>query len=85
MHHAAAASGLPVPPRSVALSPETSIESWAPTTAVGVNTEVLEWIAGQMRGTRRNNRALAALVASLIGAATMPLAHTLPNFLDLGM
>ncbi len=85
VHHAAAASGLPVPPRSIALSPETSIESWAPTTAVGVNTEVLEWIAGQMRGTRRNNRALAVLVASLIGAATLPLAHTLPNFLDLGM
>jgi hypothetical protein len=50
-----------------------------------VNTEVLEWIAKQMRGTRRNNRALAALVATLIGAATLPLAHTLPNFLDLGM
>jgi hypothetical protein len=85
VHHAAAASGLPVPPRSVALSPETSIESWAPTTAVGVNTEVLEWIASQMRGSRGNNRALAVLVATLIGAATMPLAHTLPNFLDLGM
>ncbi|CAN5214115.1 hypothetical protein BH10PSE11_BH10PSE11_11740 [soil metagenome] len=85
VHHAAAASGLPVPPRSVALSPDTSIESWAPTTTVGVNTEVLEWIASQMRGSRGNNRALAVLVATLIGAATMPLAHTLPNFLDLGM
>ncbi len=85
VHHAAAASGLPVPPRSVALSPATSIESWAPTTAVGVNTEVLEWIASQMRGTRGNNRAAALLIATLIGAATMPLAHTLPNFLDLGM
>ncbi|EKS38884.1 hypothetical protein [Afipia clevelandensis] len=85
VHHAAAASGLPVPPRSVALSPETAIESWAPTTAVGVNIEVLEWIASQMRGTRRNNRALMRLVATLIGAATMPLAHTLPNVFDLGM
>ncbi|MGD9839990.1 MAG: hypothetical protein AB7F72_12450 [Afipia sp.] len=85
VHHAAAASGLPVPPRSVALSPETAIESWAPTTAVGVNIEVLEWIASQMRGTRRNNRALMRLVATLIGAATLPLAHTLPNVLDLGM
>ena len=85
VHHAAAASGLPVPPRSVALSPETSIESWAPTTAVGVNIEVLEWIASQMRGTRRNNRTLMRLVATLIGAATLPLAHTLPNVFDLGM
>src|SRR5579864_1491273 len=44
VHHAASASGLPVPPRTVALSPDTDIESWAPTHAKGVNTEVLEWI-----------------------------------------
>src|SRR6058998_600809 len=41
VHHAASASGLPVPPRTVALSPETAIESWAPPKAVGVDTEVL--------------------------------------------
>jgi hypothetical protein len=46
---------------------------------------VLEWIASQMRGKRRSNLALKALVATLIGAATLPLAQTLPNFLDLGM
>src|SRR6202140_5325205 len=34
VHHAASASGLPVPPRTVALAPETSIESWAPGRAV---------------------------------------------------
>ena len=85
VHHAAAASGLPVPPRSVALSPDIAIESWAPTRAVGVNTEVLEWIAQQMRGKRRSNLTLKALVATLVGAATLPLAHTLPNVLDLGM
>src|SRR3954464_716569 len=45
-HHAASESGLPVPPRTVALSPNIAIESWAPVKAVGVNTEVLEWIAG---------------------------------------
>src|SRR3954447_3526203 len=50
VHHAASASGLPVPPRAVALSPDTEIESWAPVKAIGVDTEVLEWIAGQMRG-----------------------------------
>ena len=32
-HHAASESGLPVPPRTVALSPDTDIESWAPTQA----------------------------------------------------
>src|SRR6187551_3015271 len=30
VHHAASASGLPVPSRAVALSPDTAIESWAP-------------------------------------------------------
>jgi hypothetical protein len=84
VHHAASASGLPVPPRSIALSPDTAIESWAPTRAVGVNIEVLEWIASQMRGKRRSNRQLMALVATLIGAATLPLTH-LPNVFDIGM
>jgi hypothetical protein len=85
VHHAATASGLPVPPRHVALSPDTSIESWAPTKAVGVNTEVLEWISGQMRGKRRSNRAFAMLGILLVGAATLPVVQTLPNVIDLGM
>src|ERR1700709_1821480 len=84
VHHAASASGLPVPPRTVALSPDTAIESWAPTQAVGVDTEVLEWIAGQMRGKRRSNRTLMTLVATIVGAAVLPLAQ-LPNMLDIGM
>src|SRR3954464_2468044 len=50
VHHATSASGLPVPSRTVALAPDTAIESWAPTRAVAVDTEVLEWIASQMRG-----------------------------------
>src|SRR6202163_3378347 len=84
VHHAASASGLPVPPRAVALSPETAIESWAPTKAAGVDIEVLEWIASQMRGNRRSNRTLMALVAPLVGAAALPLAQ-LPNVFDIGM
>src|SRR5258705_4959060 len=84
VHHAASASGLPVPPRTVALSPETAIESWAPTRAAGVNTDVLEWIASQMRGKQRTNRTLMALVATIVGAATLPLAQ-LPNVFDIGM
>jgi hypothetical protein len=83
VHHAASASGLPVPPRTVALSPETSIESWAPTQAAGVDIEVLEWIAQQMRGKRRSNRILMALVATILGAA-LPLAQ-LPSVFDIGM
>ena len=84
MHHAASASGLPVPSRAVALSPETAIESWAPTKAIGVDTEVLEWIAAQMRGKRRSNRTLMTLVATIVGAATLPLVQ-LPNVFDIGM
>jgi hypothetical protein len=84
VHHAASASGLPVPPRSVALSAETAIESWAPTRAAAVNTEVLEWIAGQVRGSRRDNHTLMALVATIVGAATLPLTQ-LPNVFDIGM
>lgn len=84
VHHAASASGLPVPPRTVALAPETAIESWAPTKAVGVDTEVLDWIAGQMRGKPRCNRTLMTLVATLVGVATLPLVQ-LPNVFDIGM
>jgi hypothetical protein len=84
VHHAASASGLPVPPRTVALSPETAIESWAPTRSVSVDTEVLQWIASQMRGKRCSNRTLMTLVATIVGAAALPLVQ-LPNVFDIGM
>jgi len=84
VHHAASASGLPVPPRTVALSPDTSIESWAPARSAGVDIEVLEWIAAQMRGKRRGNRTLMRLVATVIGVATLPLVQ-LPHVFDIGM
>ena len=82
-HHAASASGLPVPPRTVALSPDTDIESWAPAQAKGVDTEILEWIASQMRGKHRVNRRLMAMVATLVGVA-VPLAK-IPFVFDIGM
>ena len=40
----------------------------------------LEWIASQMRGNRRRNRTLMALVATIVGAFTQ-----LPNVFDIGM
>ena len=83
-HHAASASGLPVPPRTIALSPDTDIESWAPAYAKGVNKDVLEWIATQMRGKRRSNRTLMTMVATLAGVAALPLAH-IPYVFDIGM
>lgn len=83
-HHAASASGLPVPPRTVALSPDTDIESWAPASASGVSAEVREWIASQMQGKRRFSRTLMAMVATLAGVAALPLAHV-PYVFDIGM
>jgi hypothetical protein len=84
VHHAASASGLPVPPRTVALSPKISIESWAPSRTVSVDTEALHWIASQMRSNRRSNQTLMALIATVIGATAMPLAQ-LPSVFDIGM
>jgi hypothetical protein len=84
-HHAASEAGVKVPPRTVALSPETEIESWAPVHANKVDTEVLEWIASQMRGKRHNNRTLMAMVATFVGATALPLAAQLPQVFDIGM
>lgn len=84
VHHAASASGLPVPPRTVALSPKIAIESWAPSRTVSVDTEALHWIASQMRSNRRSNQTLMALIATVIGATAMPLAQ-LPSVFDIGM
>lgn len=83
-HHAASEAGLKVPPRTVALSPDTDIASWAPHHATE-NTEVLEWIAGQMRGKPRRNRTLIAMVATFVGTAALPLTQHLPNVFDIGM
>ena len=84
-HHAAAASGLPVPPRTVALSPQTDIASWAPAYAKGVDADVLQWIAGRMRSKRNSSRTLMAMVATIVGlAALLPLTQ-LPNPFDFGM
>jgi hypothetical protein len=83
-HHAASESGLPVPSRTVALSPDIDIASWAPTKAKGVDTEVLNWIASQMRGKRCINRTLMAMVATVVGVAALPLGQ-LPNVFDIGM
>src|ERR1700744_2298434 len=84
VHHAASVSGLPVPPRTVALSPKTSIESWGPTKAISVDTEVLEWIAAQMRGKRCSNRTLKTLVPTIVGVAALPLVQ-MPNVFDIGV
>lgn len=84
LHHVVSASGLAVPSRAVALSPETAIESWAPSRSSDVNAEVLEWIADQMRGRRRTNRTLMTIIAAFLGAA-LPLASSLERITDLAV
>jgi hypothetical protein len=84
-HHAAAASGFAVPPRAIALSPDTDIESWAPAHKTRVDAEVLEWMSRQMRGRRSGNRALIAMVATFFGVTLVPFATQLPNVFDIGM
>jgi hypothetical protein len=85
VHHTAAASGFKVPPRGVALAPDTAIERWAPPRAGEVDIKVLEWLSRQMRGNRRPNTTLMTLIATLVGAATLPIAQSLPGMFDLGM
>jgi len=82
-HYAASASGLPVPSRQVALSPDTEIESWASGYASKVNSEMLQWIAGKMR--RQGNHRLTAMVATFLGVTALPLASQLSGIFDLGM
>ena len=85
VHHTAAASGLKVPPRQVALAPDTAIERWAPARGIDIDIQVLEWLGRQMRANRRPNTTLMTLIATLIGAAALPLAQSLPGIVDLGM
>ena len=85
VHHTAAVSGFQVPARSVALAADTSIERWAPPRAAEVDIQVLEWLSKQMRSNRRPNTTLMTLIATLVGAAALPIAQSLPGVIDLGM
>jgi len=85
VHHTTAASGFNVPARSVALAAETAIERWAPARSADVDMKVLEWLSQQMRSNRRPNTTLMTLFATLVGAAALPIAQSLPGIFDLGM
>jgi hypothetical protein len=85
VHHTAAVSGFKVPARSVALAADTAVERWAPPRASEVDIQVLEWLSKQMRSNRRPNHTLMTLIATLVGAAALPIAQSLPGMFDLGM
>jgi hypothetical protein len=79
-HHALAQAGKPVPPRQIALSADTPLESWAGPQGE-VDAEVLRWITGEMRARKRTSRGLMS-IAILFGVAAAPVAHSLAGLID---
>lgn len=65
-HCALAEAGHKVPPRQVALSPDTDLSSWA-NRSTGIDGEILVWIASQMRQKRRLKSTLSGLSGFLAG------------------
>ena len=51
-HHVLASAGRPVPPREVALAPQTPLSDWAPHKRGDIDAEVLEWIASHARSAQ---------------------------------
>jgi hypothetical protein len=80
-HCALADAGHKVPPRQVALAPETDLSSWA-NRSTDVDGEILAWIASRVRNKKRLMSTMTALSGFLtrIGA---PLTLTAPTAVDL--
>jgi hypothetical protein len=80
-HWALAQAGHKVPPRQVALAPETELSSWA-NRSTDVDGEVLAWIASKVRNKRRLKETLMGLSAFLasVGASVT---FTAPTVVDL--
>jgi len=75
-HHVLSSAGHQVPPRAVALAPQTQLTDWATPNHHDVDTEMLQWIAGHAR-TRTRKGPLMTLVVFLIGAAAGSMLQTL--------
>jgi hypothetical protein len=76
-HCALAEAGHRVPPRQVALSPETDLSSWA-NRSTGIDGEILAWIASQIRNKRRLKSTLAGL-SGFLGVVGASLSFTAPS------
>jgi hypothetical protein len=76
-HCALAEAGHRVPPRQVALSPETDLYSWVNRTT-GIDGEILAWIASRVRNKRRLKSTLAGLSGFLTGVGAT-LSFTAPS------
>jgi hypothetical protein len=83
-HCALAEVGHKVPPRQVALSPDTDLASWA-NRSTGVDGEILTWIASQVRNKRRLKSTRTALASFLdhVGATLSCAAPSVVTVVDL--
>ncbi len=85
-HCVLAESGRPVPPRQVALAPQTPLSSWAPQAAdADIDGEILVWIASHVHNKKRLRTSLIGLSAILtgIGAALSGAAPSIVNVIDM--
>jgi hypothetical protein len=83
-HRVLSTAGCPVPPREVALAPETPLDAWAlPANFEAIDRKVLDWLTSHVRGKKFAGTALHTLAALLIGAGASPVALSLANIFDL--
>jgi hypothetical protein len=83
-HCALAEAGHKVPPRQIALSPDTDLSSWA-NRSTGIDGEILAWIASQLRQKRRLKSTLSGLSGFLtgVGASLSFMAPSVVTVVDL--
>jgi len=83
-HHALASAGRKVPPRPVALSPDTPLQSWATRAAAAdVDAEVRQWIADHIRRRRHSSKALMTIAIFLIGSGAISAISSVSTLADL--
>lgn len=84
-HYVLAAAGHEVPPREIALAPETPLSSWAPKRLnETVDSDILVWMTSHVNKRKRPSRALASIAALICGAAVAAVAQSISGLLDLG-
>jgi hypothetical protein len=84
-HYVLASAGHEVPPREIALAPETPLSSWAPKKLNGsLDSEIQVWMTSQVNKRKRLNRALATIAVLICGAAVSTVAQSVAGLLDLG-
>ncbi len=82
-HYALSAVGRNVPPRALALAPETPVQTWATRADLAeVGGRVGTWLNERIAGNRRVG-AVQMLHGLLLGAVAAPVAYSLASVLDL--